>query len=280
MVAPRVATLVGRRQIEMAQACLGSLRRTATRPVSIVVHSDGSLGARECEALARTLDRVDFVGSREADDRVHAALVRHPACRAYRDGHVLARKLLDVALVGEGDDILYCDADVLFLRPFEGLFERPAGVDALFQADTQEAYSVRSWDFLRHPRLRLRSRVNTGIVVFRRAAFDLDLVEWFLSQPAWRRRTPEWLEQTAWALLAGRLACRLLDPLQVALAGIPAPDPVAVHFVSSRRHGLDSTLSAWRDRSDEPPERIRSLPAPLCGPLRLLRSEWRRRLSR
>lgn len=279
MTATRVATLVGHSQLAMAQACLNSLRRTAATPVQIVVHSDGSLGEREFDALAGTLEGVAFVRPFEADDLVHEALARHPACRAYRSDHVLARKLLDIALVGEGADIAYCDADVLFLRPFEGLFQRPDGVDAVFQADAQEAYSVRSWDFLRHPGLRLRSRVNTGIVVYRRAAFDLDLLEWFLSRPNWRR-TPEWLEQTAWALLAGRLSCHLLDPSQIALASAPAPDPVAIHFVSSRREGLKPALAAWHDRGNEAPERIRSLPAPRCGPLRLLRAELGRRLAR
>jgi hypothetical protein len=279
MEATRVATLVGRRQLAMAQACLSSLRRTAVTPIQNVVHSDGSLGECEYDALAGTLEGVAFVRSPEADERVHEALTRHPACRAYRDGDVLARKLLDIALVEEGADIVYCDADVLFLRPFEGLFQRPDGVDAVFQADAQEAYSVRSWDFLRHPDLRLRSRVNTGIVVYRRAAFDLDLLEWFLSRSTWRR-TPEWLEQTAWALLAGRQSCHLLDPTQIALAGVPSSDPVAIHFVSSRREGLEPALRAWRDRSSEVPERVRSHPAPRCGPLRLLRSELRRRLAR
>ncbi len=263
----------------MAQGCLASLRRTSVDAIEIVVLGDGSLGDPERDALARSVEGVSFVSSRDADDRVQQALLRHPACRSYRDSHVLARKLLDVALLGQGPDILYCDADILFLRPFEGLFERPDGVDALFQADSQEAYSLRSWDFLRHPGLRLRSRVNTGIVVFRRDAFDLDLVEWFLSQPA-RQRSPEWLEQTAWALLAGRVPSRLLDPAQFALAGAPAPDPVAVHFVSSRREGLERALLASRDRSGEPPERVRSLPAAACGPLRLLVSELRRRLQR
>jgi hypothetical protein len=273
----RVATLLGHRQTAYGRGCLATLARTSPLPVRFEVHSDGSLDDGDREAL-EALGDVRFVDPAEAAERVFALLARHPRCGEMRRTNVLARKLFDVVLLGEGPDLAYCDADVLFLRPWQGLFDRPQGTDAVFQADVQEAYSVRSWHLLGSPRLRLRRRVNTGLVLFRRAAFDLDLVEWFLARPGWQR-TPPWLEQTAWALVAGRVPCALFDPQDVSLAGTPARDPVAVHYVSARRGGLAGALESWRDRCAEERVAVRTSSAGLCGPLDLFASELRRRFA-
>jgi len=213
-VSVSVRSLLGKAQMAVAIQCLGSLLRFSNEAIELVLHDDGTLGGREEEELRAALGAVRFERRAAADERVEALLARYPRCREFRRANPLALKLLDVMLLDEGEAVAYCDADILFLRPFAGLFrfDTPE-VDAVFMTDRACAYSVRSWDLLVERRLRLAAHVNSGVVSFRRRAYDLDRIEWFLDR--WRRapRTPVWAEQTAWALLAGHARTRLGVPL-------------------------------------------------------------------
>jgi hypothetical protein len=241
--APRlVSTLLGHAHVGMALLCLGSLLRMSARPLRLLIHGDGSLTAEDLERLAAGLGEPAVVPRREADERMDELLAARPAARAFRAANPLAAKLLDATLLAPDDELAYCDADVLFLRPFSRLFELPAGAGALFMTDPQNAYSVRSWHLLCEPRLRLAAHVNSGILVFRQTCLDLDLLEWFLGRPQFRF-APVWVEQTCWALLGQQAACHLLDPAAIA---IPAPGReeidsrrVALHFVSPVRSLLE-----------------------------------------
>jgi hypothetical protein len=237
--APRlVSTLLGHSHVAMALFCLGSLLRCSARPLRLLVHDDGSLTAADLALLAAGLGSPAVVPRREADQRMHELLAARPAARAFRAANPLAAKLLDATLLAPGDELAYCDADILFLRPFSRLFELAGGAGALFMTDPQNAYSVRFWHLLREPRLRLAAHVNSGIVVVRKSCLDLDLLEWFLARPE-HQFAPVWLEQTCWALLGQAAGCHLLDPAAVA---IPVPgretsdsQRVALHFVSPVR---------------------------------------------
>ncbi|HEV3076772.1 MAG TPA: hypothetical protein VHB47_20290 [Thermoanaerobaculia bacterium] len=283
-----VATLLGHAHVEMALLCLGSLLRFSADPLRLRIHDDGSLTRADLERLDG-LGQPEIVSRQEADDRLAEVLSARPATRAFRDANPLALKLVDTALLAPGDDLAYCDSDVLFLRPFSGLFRLPPGCGALFMCDPQNAYSVRSWHLLTEPRLRLAARVNTGIIGFRTRWFDPELLEWFLAQPRYRF-APVWVEQTCWALLAQPAGCRLLDPAAVSipLPGRPAgPRQVALHFASPVR-GL---LADYRQRQEpagadpaaagpgEPVE-LASFAAPRLTAPALAATEVRRRLRR
>ena len=332
-----VSTLLGHAHVEMGLLCLGSLLRFSAEPLRLRVHDDGSLTAADRERLAAALGEPEVVPRRVADERVEELLAARPAARAFRRENPLALKLFDLpvfagthegagtgkeagagergstgkeaaaeegASVGEGagldaedGEIRYCDSDVLFLRPFRGLFDLPAGAGALFMRDPQNAYSVRSWHLLREPRLRLAAHVNSGIIVFRRRCFDLDLAEWFLAQPKYRF-APVWVEQTCWALLAQPAGCRLLDPAAVAIpltGGPAAARQVALHFVSPVRGLLPAYARGLPeqhggagpgDGRSMAPEAgaaaidVGSLPAPELSALALAATEVRRRLRR
>jgi hypothetical protein len=278
-----VTTLLGRAQVETGLVCLESLRRYASEPFRLRVHDDGSLGEEDAARLAAVAGPVEVVPRREADERMEELLAGHPAARAWRRGNPLALKLLDAALLAEGGRLAFCDGDVLFLRPFSGLFDGlgPA-VGAVTMADTQEAYSVRSWHLLLDRRLRLPRRINTGVLHFRTERYDLDLVEWFLGRPGYLR-TPVWVEQTAWALLAARAGCHVYEPRRIAFPERPLrvpPEAVALHFISPRRDLLAACRAAAPDRTGEPPVRVGTLPARRCGWAALARSEGRRLLAR
>ena len=278
-----VAVLLGHAHVDMALLCLGSLLAYAAEPVSLRIHDDGTLTEEDRERLA-ALAEPGFVPRAEAEERLEEHLAAYPATRALRRSNPLGLKLVDAPLLAPGERLLFCDSDVLFFRPFSGLWGE-AG-EAVFLRDAQNAYSVRSWQVLREPRLRLPCGVNTGIVGFPRAAYDPDLLEWFLSHPEYQR-TPVWVEQTAWALLGGRAGCRFVDPARVRLPREAAGDRaeladeiVALHFVSPRRGLLPVFADRARDRRGEPPVRLRTVPAPLCDGWDLAATELRRRLRR
>lgn len=266
-----VSTLLGHAHVEMALACLGSLLRYSADPLRLRIHDDGSLTPEDLDRLAAGLENPEVVPRREADERVEAVLGE--ACHAFRRENPLALKLFDAALFA-GDDLAFCDSDILFLRPFSGLF----AAGPVFMADQQNAYSVRSWHLALHRRLTLPRRVNSGVFRIGTNLYDPDLLEWYLGHPEFRF-APVWVEQTAWALLAGRGDCRLYDPGQVAFPG-NAADPVALHFVSPLRSLLAPALREARDRGGEPAVAITTQAAGRCGVLDLALTEARRKLRR
>jgi len=278
-----VATLLGHAQMPSALPCLASLLRCSAEPLRLRLHDDGSLTAEDVGRLLATLGRAEVIPRREADERMAGPLAGRPAARAFRAASPLALKLLDVALLAPGEALTYCDADVLFLCRFSSLFRFPSpAAGALFMSDTQNAYSLRSWHLALDSRLEIPRRVNSGIILFRRALFDLDRVEWFLSQAAYRF-APPWVEQTCWALLGARAGCWLLDPAQVRIPARAGEDgAVALHFVRSVRELLPAYLATPGEDGGEtrPPELLRSSPARRCGPLSLAASEGRRLLRR
>jgi len=270
-----VSSLLGHRHLETALVCLGSLVHCSAEPLALRLHDDGTLTGLDRERLEAGLGYVRFVSREEADDCVAGLLASRPALRAYRRDHPLALKLIDAVLFG-GEELAYCDSDILFLRPFSGLFRQ----GSVFMSDRQNAYSLRSWHLLAHRRLRLPVRVNSGIVVYRTDAYDPDLLEWYLSRPE-LLFAPVWVEQTAWALLGWQAGCRLLDPLQVAFPedGKLAGDGViALHFVTPLRSLLPRYVAS--PAPGRAPVEIRTVPARRCRALDLAATEARRWLSR
>jgi hypothetical protein len=277
----RVRSLLGHEQVTTAVACLGSLLRQSVDRIELVLHDDGSLTESDQEDLRAALETIRILPRQEADERTEELLARHPHCRAFRQSNPLGLKLLDVMLLEKREALAYCDADILFLRPFEGLFRFSAPkIDAVFMADRSCAYSVRSWDLLLERRLRLAARVNSGIVHFRSRAYDLDRIEWFLDR--WRRapRTPVWAEQTVWALLGGAVSTHLYDSGQVAFptAGPPVSKATAaLHFISPLRERLAAFLDESPLQRDVEPVVLRTHRARQCSVVAMAATEALRR---
>jgi hypothetical protein len=275
-----VASLVGRRQMEFALPCLESLLRRSGDPIRLRIHDDGTLTRNDRALLVDRLQAV-VVTREEADAAAVGRLADFPHATAFRAANPLALKLLDVAFLAEGD-ILYCDADILFLRPFVGLF-RAAPEAPAFMRDSQDAYSVRPWHLLRWPRLRLAGKLNSGIIASPRSTWSLEAIEGVLSLPG--LRPPVWAEQTCWAYLAGTAQARLLDPEQFAIArpGLPEGETVAIHYVSPVRSLLPDALrrvAAGEFDADRPAVSARTHAAGRCTVASLALAALNRRLAR
>ena len=278
-----VHTLVGESTLEVSLTCLPTLIRYSSDPIRLVVHEDGSLTEPSRDALRDAIPGVEFIDRKRADDEVRDRLIGHSRCQAARAVNLLFLKIFDVTFL-ELDELSYSDSDILFLRPFTGLFgpER-ARFPAMFMTDVKEAYAVRPWQLRPVGRIRLAGRVNTGLMRIIAGMIDLDFVEWLLGQfgghSVWARRS-YWSEQTCWAALAGRTGCGLWDCRQVAMANhdvaVDAHDTVAIHFTSTFRSHLPDYAGRGRPPTD-PPVHIASRPARCIGPLDLLVSDIRAR---
>jgi len=277
----RVATLLGHRQVEVALPCLNSVvRHGSAQRVSLQIHDDGTLEPGDVDSLRARLGPVRIIGRREADLRLADHLRRNPRTRELRETNPLALKLVDTVLLAEGDSSLYCDADILFLRPYSGLWSAPE-TGVLFMQDSQNAYSVLSRDLHRLSGLRLAQKVNTGVVALRQSQYDSEFIEWLLGRPE-IHRTPVWVEQTCWAALGARIGCRVADPRRVRVATrreMRLEEIVALHLVSSIRSRFLWLLRDAPDRLDEPSVEIGTFPCRPCGPLGLARTEVSRKLT-
>jgi len=278
-----VRTLIGHKQVEVGLRCLASLLRSSSEPIRLVIHDDGSLTAADCEALAAEIPGSVIVSRPEADAIVQPLLKRYPICRAYRERHVLALKLIDMALL-ESDELAYCDSDVFFLRPHTGLFAWPnAQTGAMFMQDIQDAYSLRPWHVYPIGRIRMPRKTNSGVIFFRRSAYDLDFVEWLLGQPNIKTvldKRAHWIEQTCWAALGWRAGCYVWSARQFiiatkAMTGL-SDETVGIHFVAAARSKLDQFGPPSRVRAATA---IRSIPARMSSSLHMLGQDLVNRLG-
>jgi hypothetical protein len=280
-----VRTLIGHRQIDVGLICLASLLKKSAESLRLAIHDDGTLTPEDCDRLSAAFPGSVVISRPEADESVQPLLSRYPQCSAYRRRHPLALKLIDLALVGDGD-LAYCDTDVLFLKRFSHLFDWPdSATSAVFMQDGQEAYSLRPWHMFPFGKIRVPGRINSGLILFRTANYDLEFVEWLLARPELKRvfrKRPYWIEQTCWAALAWRVGCRVWRPEQFMLANSKmlgvSPETVGIHFVAAYRSKLQDFLACQSVEDGQAAVEIRSVPARPASHLRMVVDDLKRRL--
>jgi hypothetical protein len=238
----KIKTLCGSGSVPLARRCLSSLVRASTLPIELIIHNDGSLSASDKEGLREVIPNVCFFDRSNSDEHASRHLSAYPSCAAFRGKNPLAHKLFDLLWSCEEDQVLYLDTDVLFFRRFAWSWENiPRSVEAVFMRDHQSAYSLRPMDPLLMG-IPVAAKVNTGFFAFRKSIVDLEFLEWFLSHRLTARGLfPMWLEQTCWAILAGRSRSHYWNPAEFIIPqkGLNHCDhPIAAHFVSPIRKYL------------------------------------------
>jgi hypothetical protein len=237
----------------MAKLCLPTLAAGCKDAYEGRVYDDGSLRSEDLEQLGELLPAWTMVTAGESDELVDPLLGSAPACREFRREHPFGRKLIDIPLLnpkGYG----YADSDVVFVRDFTGLDRAgQMGAGLTYMWDIGDYSSIQFMHrYLTGTRIRLAERVNAGFMFVGEGTYDLDFVEWFLSQP--RYRDQDWaVEQTCWAAMAPRVDAAYFSPSQVIA---PPPDhrlpaeAVAVHYVSPLRDRFPPPAE-WLSRRDE-----------------------------
>jgi len=246
--------------------CLGSLAKHSRDPVRFRFHDDGTLTDEDREQLFGQLPVHSFVSRKEANVIVKERLSLYPYCAQFRRRYIYGLKLFDAPLLAVGDDLAFCDTDILFLRPFSHLFAWPdEDTGCLFMQDYQNAYAFRPWHLALQRKLKMPQKLNCGLFYFRKQHYDLDFIEWLLAlyHKLFAVRH-HWVEQTCWGALALNGNGHFWSEEQVRVIrgeSCLTEDLIAAHFVTPVRGLL--TMAAARDHSD-------------CEPLPFLTEPMRR----
>lgn len=275
----QLASLVCERDVALARECLGSFVRHCAEPLEITFFEDGSLSERGRESLRAAFREAAFVSRIDLDARAHKLLRSRPECRQHRAVNPTMLKILDIPEYFAGRRFLFCDSDVLFLRPFTLDEYRRAG-GFVFMQDRKEAYSARIHHLVLKHRLPMPSRLNSGLMSIPPGRFDPDFVEWFLGHEDFCA-FPQVVEQTAWAAMTRNIGVRYFDPAQVLCASVETKrtsDTVAIHFPSHFKNQLP------KFREEQPtyvePVDLRLVKPSSLGVRAMLTNAWRNRFGR
>jgi hypothetical protein len=220
--------------VDMAIWCLKSFSYYAEESPHLMIHDDGTLTTHDKELLLSHLDRCTVIDKSEADETMNEALRAYPRCRQMRarPEFYCALKLFDPSVYSPTDVIVLVDSDILFFQhPSEFLNYVRRG-NPCFNSDYQDAYAVPAEELRRRLNINVLSKVNAGLLVLRRADYDLNFMEDYFACFSSPIRDVNRHEQTLHALLLSRSeAYRLSNAYQISGQRISATT-VSHHFVN------------------------------------------------
>ena len=235
-----VHMVICHRHVDMALWCLKSFSYYAEESPHLTIHDDGTLTAHDKELLRSHLDRCIVIDKSEADETMNEALRAYPRCRQMRarSEFYCALKLFDPSVFSPTDVIVLVDSDILFFQHPSELLDYARQGNPCFNSDYLDAYAVPAEELRRRLDINVFSKVNAGLVVLRRADYDLDFMERYFACFSAPIRDVNRHEQTLHALLLSRSgAHRLSDAYQISRQRI-STKTVSHHFVNdgSRLH--------------------------------------------
>ena len=238
-----VQSLIGGSQLPFYLNCLRSLVTFCQDRIDLQLHTDGSLLKKDHDSIHAELDEtiVTITDSSENKSRVLDCLQGRPNCQKVRKDSIWGVEFFDPIYSFPEDRIsFYLDADILFLRPFSGLFDRNQVENgAIFLKDTQwDAYCFRPLQMLiGKNKPQAVKGITTGVVFWDKTAIDWDYLEWFLGEYH-LHQIPEWIMPTAQAGLANRCEAKTISPRQLTNLYPNAQihnDTLGVHLLGSYR---------------------------------------------
>ena len=244
-----VQSFIGESQLPFYLRCLKSLIANCKDRIDLQLHTDDSLSQEDKDSIHAELDGtiITITDSSENKSRVLDSLQGRPNCQKLRKDSIWGIEFFDPIFAFPEDPIsFYLDADILFLRPFSGLFVRNQVKNgAVFIKDTQwDAYCFRPWQMLREKKkLQAVKGITTGLVFWDKSAIDWDYLEWFLGEHR-LHQIPEWIMPTAQAGLANRCEAKTISPRY-----IPNLYPNAqMHEDTFGVHLLGSYRKQWMEK--------------------------------
>ena len=251
-----VQSLVGRSALPFYLRCLQSLLKHCEEKINLLIHQDGSLDENDREQARIQLGEYSkFVDHEETKEKTLDQLSGYPHCQAIRKNSLWGIEFFDPLFAQPENPIsYYIDADILFLRPFYGLFD-PKEVEggALFIRDVQwDAYSLRPWHLFGFGlRPEIAKGITTALVCWDKRVIDWDYLEWFLGQNKFHCIS-EWVIPTAQAGLAQRCQARVVSPTQ-----LPNLYPNAsIDKATIGVHLLGSYRAKWQPKVDSYAKKI------------------------
>ncbi len=215
-----VHSLIGGTQLSFYLRCLHSLLEYCEDPIELHLHTDGSLSNEQKGSICEKLSDYNVIisDSDRNTDHILDCLQGRPNCQKFRKESFWGVEFFDPLFTNPEEPIsFYLDADILFLRPFYGLFDRSqTRGGAVFLQDTQwDAYCFRPWSLLGFGKKpKVVEGITTGLVFWDKRAIDWDYLEWFLGSP-YLHKIEEWIMPTAQAGLASRCKAKTVCPKQI-----------------------------------------------------------------
>ena len=257
-----VQTLIGKKQLTFYLRCLKSLVAFCQDRIELQLHTDGSLSQEDKDYIHAELDgwMVTITDCSENNSRVLDCLQGRPNCQKVRKDSIWGIEFFDPIFAFTEDPIsFYLDADILFLRPFSGLFDRnQVKGGAVFLKDSQwDAYCFRPWQLLAGTkRLQVVKGITTGLVFWDKTVIDWDYLEWFLGEYH-LHQIPEWIMPTAQAGMANRCEAKTIPPTQISNLYPNArihDDTFGVHLLGSyRKEWMEKLEASETNQTKSPP---------------------------
>jgi hypothetical protein len=261
-----VQSLIGESQLPFYLRCLKSLVTFCQESIELQLHTDGSLPQADKDFIHSELDgtMVTITDSSENKSRVLDCLQGWPNCQKVRKDSIWGIEFFDPIFAFPEDPIsFYLDADILFLCPFSGLFDREQVKDgAVFLKDTLwDAYSFRPWQMLiGKSKPQVVEGITTGLVFWDKTAIDWDYLEWFLGEHR-LHQIPEWILPSAQAGLANRCEAKTISPRHITNLYPNAQ----IHDDTFGVHLLGSYRKSWMEKL-ESSEKIHEQNSPTLVP--------------
>jgi hypothetical protein len=254
-----VQSLIGGSQLPFYLRCLKSLFTFCQDRIELQLHTDGSLSQEDKDFIHSELDgtMVTITDSSENTNRVLDSLQGRPNCQKVRKDSIWGIEFFDPIFAFPEDPIsFYLDADILFLRPFSGLFDRHQLKNgAIFLKDTQwDAYCFRPWQMITgKSKPQAVKGITTGLVFWDKTAIDWDYMEWFLGEYR-LHQISEWIMPTAQAGLAHRCEAKTISPRHITNLYPKAQiheNTFGVHLLGSYRKSWMEKLEARENNQTE-----------------------------
>lgn len=172
-------------------------------------HDDGSLTAADMQLVRSQFGGCRLIERAESDQWYEADHGVYPHLCAARKRAVMLLKLADVHVFSDKERILYCDADLLFVRRPQFLVDRlmDAQCANYFNRDIDSHYISPPNIIKELTGIAPPERINAGLSILNRSTIALSRIERILQQLD-RRRRSDWfyydhlIEQTIVSLLA------------------------------------------------------------------------------
>jgi hypothetical protein len=239
-----VRNLCCHRDVGMALVSLASLQTYSEEPVSLVIHDDGSLTDEDCQLLETQLQNTRVVRRRDADAIVEPVIASYPLLLEARRKIPFFLKLLDLYLVHPDPVVRFVDSDILFQRPFQGLFDLDSmNATAVFMTDIRSAFGFRLKQFWPLGPLRFTRRLNSGIFTVPASSCDFDFLHSTLQHTGIAQALHHrgWYEQGLWSAIGFQLHASLYLESQLALSETANRIPqntIGLHLTGTARRTL------------------------------------------
>ncbi len=194
--------VLSQRMMEMGMLTMRSWEFHTGRLWAPVIHEDGSLTDADVAELGRFFPDARVIRRAEADREMERVLEGFPTCLESRRRHNWFLKNFDTWHYATHDRYIVIDSDIVFFRrPERVLAWIDDGDDTVWvMEDTNEKYALPREEIERRMGLSLWPKVNSGLDLMPKAAFDPALAEKFLTLCGPDARHFQFLEQTFFAV--------------------------------------------------------------------------------